>query len=110
MGSGLVLVKKLFLITGVKFYSKYPCYLSLFQGYSFDYDNTNHDIIKPFLDHVFNFISDSNNELYDYILNWISYLLQNPGSKTETEFIIIGEQGTSKNKYFTDVISKLFGR
>jgi phage/plasmid-associated DNA primase len=25
-------------------------------------------------------------------------------------FIIIGEQGTGKNKFFTDVISKLFGR
>jgi putative DNA primase/helicase len=31
-------------------------------------------------------------------------------SKTETAFIIIEEQGTSKNKFFTDVISKLFGR
>jgi putative DNA primase/helicase len=37
-------------------------------------------------------------------------ILQNPGSKTETTFIIIGEQGTDKNKFFTDVISKLFGR
>jgi phage/plasmid-associated DNA primase len=38
------------------------------------------------------------------------FLLQNPGSKTETAFLIIGEQGTGKNKFFTDVISKLFGR
>jgi hypothetical protein len=50
------------------------------------------------------------NELYEYVLNWISYLLQNPGPKTETLFIIIGEQGTGKNKFFTDEISKLFGR
>jgi hypothetical protein len=28
----------------------------------------------------------------------------------ETAFIIIGEQGTSKNKFFTDLISKLFGQ
>jgi phage/plasmid-associated DNA primase len=67
-------------------------------------------LIQPFLDHVYNIISDHNNELYNYILNWISYLLQNPGSKTETAFIIIGEQGTGNNKFFTDVISKLFGR
>jgi hypothetical protein len=40
----------------------------------------------------------------------ISFLLQNPGSKTETAFIIIGEQGTDKNKFFTDVTTKLFGR
>jgi phage/plasmid-associated DNA primase len=70
----------------------------------------NHNIIKPLLDQELNIISDNNNELYNYILNWKSYLLQNPGSKTETAFIIIGEQGTGKNKFFTDVISKLFGR
>jgi phage/plasmid-associated DNA primase len=48
--------------------------------------------------------------LYIYIISWISYLIQNPGSKTETVLIIFGEQGTCKNKFFTDVISKLFGR
>jgi phage/plasmid-associated DNA primase len=68
------------------------------------------DLIKPFLDQVYNIIYNSNNDLYEYILNWISYLLQNPGSKTETAFIIIGEQSTRNNTFFTDVISKLFGR
>jgi phage/plasmid-associated DNA primase len=57
-----------------------------------------------------NIISDHNNELNDHIINWISYLLQNPGSKTETAFFIIGEQGTGKHQFFTDIISKLFGR
>jgi phage/plasmid-associated DNA primase len=113
MGSGVLSVKNQFLVNGVKFYSKDQNYLSLFQGYPFDDDNAlynNHTIIKTFLDHVFNIISDHNNELYNYILNWLSFLLQNPVSKTETAFLIIGEQGTGKNKFFTDVISKLFGR
>jgi hypothetical protein len=30
--------------------------------------------------------------------------------KTETAIILIGDQGTGKNKFFTNVISKLFGR
>jgi hypothetical protein len=116
MGSGITSVKNQFLVTGIKFYSKDTNYLSLFQGYPYENNNPNHlhnnstDIIKPFLDHILNIISDSNNDLYNYILNCISYLLQNPGSKTEIAFIIIGEQGTGKNKLFTDVISKLFGR
>jgi hypothetical protein len=113
MGSGITSVKNQFLVTGVKFDSKYSYYLSLFQGYPFENNNPCNsctDIIKPFLDHVLNIISDSNNDLYNYIFNWISFLLQNPGSKTETAFIIIGEQGTGKNKFFTDVIAKLFGR
>jgi phage/plasmid-associated DNA primase len=74
------------------------------------YNHLDIKLIQPFLDHVYNIISDRNNDLYNYILNWIYYLLQNPGSKTETAFLIIGEQGTGKNKFFIDVISKLFGR
>jgi hypothetical protein len=108
MELGLTSVKNQFLFTGRKFYSKDPWYLSLFQGYPFENNNTYNSstyISKPFLDHVWNIISDHNNDLYNYILNWISYLLQNPGSKTEIAFIIIGEQGTGKNKFFTDVIS-----
>jgi putative DNA primase/helicase len=113
MGSGILSVKNQFLVTGVKFYSKDPSYLGLFQGYPFENNspcNSSTELIKPFLDHVLNIISDRNNDLYEYILNWISYLLQNPGSKTETALLVIGEQGTGKNKFFTDVISKLFGR
>jgi hypothetical protein len=113
MGSGISSVKNPFLVTGVKVYGKDSNYLSLFQDYPYDDAYTlynNHTIIKPFLDHLFIIICNQNNELYEYFLNWISYLLQNPGSKTETAFIIIGEQGTGKNKFFTDVISKLFGR
>jgi hypothetical protein len=111
MGSGILSVKNQFLVNGVKFYSKDPCYLSLFQSYPYDNPlHNNYYIIKPFLDHIFNIISEHNNDLYNYIFNWISYILQNPGSKKETAFIIIGEQGTSKNKFFTDAISKLFSR
>jgi hypothetical protein len=29
-------------------------------------------------------------------INWISYLIQKPGSKTETTFFIIGQQGTEE--------------
>jgi phage/plasmid-associated DNA primase len=57
-----------------------------------------------------NVICDKNNNLFNYIISWISYIIQKPGKKTETELILIGEQGTGKNKFFTDVISKLFGR
>jgi hypothetical protein len=72
--------------------------------------NHNIDIIQPFLDHIHNIICDSNNDLYIYVIPWISYLIQNLSSKTETPLIKIGGQGIVKNKFFTDVIPKLFGR
>jgi hypothetical protein len=62
MGSDITSVKNQFLVTGGKFYSKDLSYLSLFQGFPFDNDNSNPDLIKPFLDHIFTIISNSNTE------------------------------------------------
>jgi putative DNA primase/helicase len=99
--------------------------LNLFQGYPFDIQSQTFDlrsqpcdidcsfkmnVIQPFLDHILNIICDHELDLYTYILNWITHLIQKPGSKTEKALVIIGEQGTGKSKFFTDIISKLFGR
>jgi hypothetical protein len=99
MGSDITSLKNQFLVTGVKFYSKDPNYLNLFQEYSNDnnnqlYNSIDHPIIKPFLDHVFNIICNSNNELYKNRDSFYHYW--------RTRYI--------KNKFFTDVISQLFGR
>jgi hypothetical protein len=83
MGSGITSVKNQFLVNGVKFSSKDPCYLSLFQGYPFDnnhplHNSIDHHIIKPFLDHEYNIICNSNNEkccfcFRSWILNEIRF-------------------------------------
>ena len=44
--------------------------------------------------------------LYDYVLNWISNIIQHPGMKNETALVIKGLQGIGKNT-FTDVVSEL---
>jgi septin family protein len=62
--------------------------------------------IQPFLDHILNPICNHNLDLYFNIINWISFLIQKSGNKTEISLVIIGEQGTDKNKFF----SKLFER
>jgi hypothetical protein len=59
---------------------------------------------------VLNIIVDHNNDLYQYFLHWFAYFLQNPGEKCETALIIVGEQGTGKNVFFTDVLSNLVGK
>jgi hypothetical protein len=105
-------IKNIFSVKDVRFYSKDNNVFSLFQGYPFDNEGSlfSEHLIKPFLNHIFEVICDKNNELYIYVISLISYLIQNPGSKTETALIIIGKRGTGKNKFFTNVISKLFGR
>jgi hypothetical protein len=90
----------LFLIYGVSLYSLDP--------YESDC-KFNMNVIHRFLDHVFNIIEDHDLDLYSYIFKCIAFLIQKPGSKTETGSVIIGEQATVKNEFSTDSISKLFG-
>lgn len=102
--------KNCLLHKGMRFYSTAQDVFSYFQGYDYkeleDYDE---DRISVYLNHIRENIANENEELYNYILNWISYILQNPGGKTETCLVITGEQGTGKNT-FTDVICNLMQR
>lgn len=82
-------------------------------------------LIQPFLDFVHDVIADPDIVLapdeikpdeikpddahsisYEYILNWISYIVQNPGKKTGIALILKGPQGAGKNM-FTNVISRI---
>jgi hypothetical protein len=40
--------------------------------------------IYPFRDRTLNIISDQDRDFYSYIINWISFLIQNPENKTPT--------------------------
>ena len=44
--------------------------------------------------------------LHNYVLNWISNIIQHPGIKNETALVIKGLQDFGKNT-FTDVISEI---
>ena len=92
---------------GVKFNSNDKNIFSLFQGYKYKVlDSINELLIKPFLNLIHEVICDNDNEIYNYVINWISYIIQNPGLKTETALVLKGLQGIGKNT-FTDVISEL---
>ena len=71
------------LIKGVRFNSTADKVMSIFHGFKYSVlDNFNIDIIEEFLKLIKEVIADSNLELYFYILNWISFIVQNPGVKT----------------------------
>ena len=84
-----------------------PTTFYYFCGYSYWIDQiANEDLIEPFLLHIYNIICNSNQELYQYVIQWISYVLQRPGTKAGTCIIIIGEQGCGKN-LFTDTLCNI---
>ena len=94
---------------GVCFYSKFDYDLSLFTGFTFpERNDVNINKICLFLSHIKNIIANGDDNLYKYILSWIAFIVQNPGKKTNTCLIILGEEGTGKTM-FTTVICKLFG-
>ena len=95
-------------IKGVKFYSpNNKDIFSIFQGYKYNtVDNINIDVISKYLNLIHEVIADNNDDIYNYLLNWISYIIQNPGKKTETAIILKGLQGIGKNT-FTDILCEL---
>ena len=106
-----VLTKNLnkFLYKQITFISSNPQIFSIFQGFPYKESPTlNHEIVKPFLIHTKNSICNGNTECYNYVNSWISYILHNPGKKTNTAIVLIGRQGAGKNLW-TNHICKLFG-
>ena len=97
-------------VKALKFYSEDKDVFSYFRGYDYNkLDEVKEEIIKPFLNHIYEVIANENQEVYKYILVWIASILQKPNFKTEVALVILGNQGTGKN-IFTNVICKLMAR
>ncbi|KAH7816128.1 putative Poxvirus D5 protein [Monocercomonoides exilis] len=80
-----------FIVKEVKFFSDNTRIFSLFHGFKYQMANEQNDeIIKPFLDFTREVIANDNEELYQYILCWISSIVQNPGKKAETSLVLKG--------------------
>ena len=102
---------ELFTVKALKFYSEDPHVFSYFRGYDYNkLDEVKEQVIKPFLDHVFNVIANKNDAVYKYIIAWIAAILQRPNFKVGVALTIIGKQGSGKNTFFTDIICQLMAR
>ena len=95
---------------GMKFYDERPNIQSYFTGYDYTLLPTHDEsLITPFLNHILEVIADNNQQLFDYIINWYSLILQQPAGKTESAIVITGDQGTGKN-VFSNVLCELMNR
>lgn len=49
-------------------------------------------------------------EVFDWLLKWLAYPLQNPGAKMQTAVLMFGEkQGTGKSLFFEGVMRPIYG-
>ena len=89
------------------FNSNDPKVFCYFRGYNYKrLEAVNLTKINPYLNHIREVIASGDETLYNYILNWIAFVIQKPGIKTKTALVFTGRQGAGKNA-FTDVISNL---
>ncbi len=99
--------KNIFMKKQIRFFTDNEDFFNVFHGYLYQpLEDVDMPVIQPFLDHIKDIISDKNEELYEFILNWVSYIIQNPNGKTETAIVLTGKYGTGKNT-FTNAICQL---
>ena len=69
-----------------------------------------HSLVKPILDHIHDVWADSDKAVYEYIINWLSFIAQNPGDKTEVAIVLLGEEGTGKSTICDFIRKRVFGK
>jgi putative DNA primase/helicase len=52
---------------------------------------------------------DKQKEVYEFVLNWLAYPLQHPGSKMRSALVFFGDEGTGKNTFF-EAYAEIFGK
>ncbi|KAA6401679.1 MAG: hypothetical protein EZS28_002795 [Streblomastix strix] len=96
-----------FRLRDVPFLSDEQDVFSIFQGWKHKLVNEiNMNTIQLYLDPIKEVIAANDNNTYEYILNWISFIIQHPDVKSRVAIVIHGVQGTGKNT-FTDVLCDL---
>lgn len=89
------------------FNSSNPSVFSIFQGFKYEpSEKLDNRKIEFFLDFVRDVIANEDIRVYEYLLNWMAFIIQNPGKKTETCLVLRGAQGIGKNR-FTDTFGEL---
>jgi hypothetical protein len=59
--------------------------------------------------HIREVLAASDQRVYDYIINWLSWTVQHPGEQAEVALVFIGERGSGKGT-LGKALSKIFGQ
>jgi hypothetical protein len=82
---------------------------NLFNGFNYQDENKHFNLndIQPLLNHIL-YLCNEDKEVYEYVLNWISHIIQKPQRKTETALVFYShKEGIGKN-IFTTILKKMF--
>lgn len=86
-----------------------PDILNLFSGYqAIETPNINMKVIDTICNHIRDILCDGNIEIYNYLLDWLSYVIQSP-YKPETAIVMIGKQGIGKTVFWECFVKYIIG-
>jgi hypothetical protein len=95
---------------GIAFNSNEKGVYSIFHGFGWKIlDSVDEAKLEKYFKHVKLIICNGDENIFHYLQSWISFIIQNPGMKNKTAFIVIGGFGSGKNT-FTEVLLNLFKR
>ena len=80
-------------------------YYNLFQGFPVEPARGDCGL---YLDHIQNNICKGDEDLYEYVINWMADAIQNPGRRPGVALVIRGKQGVGKG-VFVNEFRRLFG-
>lgn len=87
--------------------------LNLFAGWKIKYDKNfkiDETLLNPILHHVKKVFCKDDESLFEYIINWLASILQNPQNKTcVCPCFISDQQGAGKNLFWDWVGKEIFG-
>jgi hypothetical protein len=96
----------------VDFCSPDPTAFNLWRGYAVDpteIPEVDMTLIQPFLSHMREVICGGNEEYFHQELMKNAWMFQNPNDHLQWATVLIGEEGTGKNTFYTDVLCSLWG-
>lgn len=84
-----------------------PNAYNLFRGFNhLPREGSNHALL---LEHIFENICTSNQDLYNYLIRWMARMFQTPRTQSEVAVVLIGGRGTGKS-FLCDALVKIVGR
>jgi energy-coupling factor transporter ATP-binding protein EcfA2 len=95
----------MFMCQGLTFNSSIPGYKNVFEGWNYEVlTDPDNDLIRLYLQHTKLYICENNDIIYNYLLSWIAFIIQNPGKKTLTAPVLAGPQGCGKNTFVNPLL------
>lgn len=89
-----------------------PSFLNLWTGFARNTDiaEPNLALVQPLLDHLLHVWCRDNTALYEYVISWFAYLVQQPSNPRRTALIVRGQPGCGKTSIVEYIGREIIGR